>query len=262
MWIIFLTILSAVFNIANAQTKSKGIVHYGHMQSMGMGGPIGVDYNSILIFDNIQSTYIFAKDSLEGGSIRTSVTITNKDNRKIVVPKNTSKIGFVYNLNINNGILKSRDLGFKYTKEERPKINWLISNEHKKIGQFNCQKAEAKFRGREYSAWFTTEIPLPYGPWKLNGLPGLILEAYDTDKEVYFYFKSVKYPNEEIGSIIALKPEIENKEWITFPEYKLFLINSYNRAIQNTRMVIEQANIYTLEDKRNMKDSYIEVFQD
>jgi len=49
-----------------------------------------------------------------------------------------------------------------------------------------CQKAEGDFRGRHYIAWFSNKILIPDGPWKLCGLPGLILEAYDEKKTVYF----------------------------------------------------------------------------
>ncbi|HNV81974.1 MAG TPA: GLPGLI family protein [Tenuifilaceae bacterium] len=71
-------------------------------------------------------------------------------------------------------------------------IQWRILDEQKQIGNFNCQKAEGKFRGREYTVWFSTDIPNQYGPWKLNGLPGLILEASDSKNEVHFYATEVQ----------------------------------------------------------------------
>ena len=51
---------------------------------------------------------------------------------------------------------------------------------------YTCQQATADFRGRRWTAWFATDIPISDGPWKLGGLPGLILEAYDEGQQHVF----------------------------------------------------------------------------
>lgn len=79
---------------------------------------------------------------------------------------------------------------FKFNEEKI--IQWDIFNEFKFIGGYKCLKATTFFRGRKYLVWFTEEIPIPSGPWKLNGLPGLILEAVDESNEVSFKLKSIK----------------------------------------------------------------------
>ncbi len=73
-------------------------------------------------------------------------------------------------------------------EEEFPLLNWNIQQETKIIGGYTCQKAETHFKGRDYTAWFTTDIPFQAGPWKLQGLPGLILEASDKKNEVVFKY--------------------------------------------------------------------------
>ena len=65
------------------------------------------------------------------------------------------------------------------------------------------QKAECDFRGRHYIAWFNPKIPIPDGPWKLRGLPGLIIEAYDEKKHVQFNFTSLTLPAEFTEKIEA-----------------------------------------------------------
>lgn len=75
-----------------------------------------------------------------------------------------------------------------------PKLNWKITSEAKKIGTFSCLKATTLFRGRNYEAWFTLDIPIPSGPWKLHGLPGLILEAKDLETQFKYIFKSIEIP--------------------------------------------------------------------
>lgn len=78
-----------------------------------------------------------------------------------------------------------------YAVEEKiPSIDWTITQETKQIQGMACQKATCRFRGRDYEAWFCSQIPYSNGPWKLGGLPGLILEASDSRKEVVFSFVS------------------------------------------------------------------------
>jgi GLPGLI family protein len=73
-------------------------------------------------------------------------------------------------------------------EENIPSINWAITQEVKEILGLQCQKAIGDFKGRTYEAWFCNSLPYSNGPWKLGGLPGLIIEASDTKKEVIFQF--------------------------------------------------------------------------
>jgi len=71
-------------------------------------------------------------------------------------------------------------------EEDIPSINWEIGEETKEIEGYTCQIAETDFRGRHWTAWFSFEVPVSEGPWKLSGLPGLIMEAYDQDEDYMF----------------------------------------------------------------------------
>lgn len=54
---------------------------------------------------------------------------------------------------------------------------WELVDSVKNILGYECQMAKTNFHGRGWRAWFTPEVPVQDGPWKLTGLPGLILEA-------------------------------------------------------------------------------------
>jgi len=73
-----------------------------------------------------------------------------------------------------------------------PVIDWQITGDTTTLGTLHCQKARGHFRGRDYIAWFCPDLPLHVGPWELNGLPGVIVEAYDEKKEIQFLFDGVE----------------------------------------------------------------------
>lgn len=65
-----------------------------------------------------------------------------------------------------------------------PSLEWRFSDEDTdSIMGYDCRKATVEFAGRSYTAWFTPEIPLPFGPYKFGGLPGLILKLEDAERQ-------------------------------------------------------------------------------
>lgn len=90
--------------------------------------------------------------------------------------------------------------------------SWKIVNETKKIDNYLCQKAIGTCKGRTYIVWFCSDIPFPFGPWKLGGLPGLIMEAEDNRKQIVFKFKKIEYPLQIAAFIEPTKDFILTKE--------------------------------------------------
>jgi GLPGLI family protein len=79
-------------------------------------------------------------------------------------------------------------INYYLVEEPLAVIDWKIQRDTLSLHGLHCQKAIAHFKGRDYEAWFCPDIPFRNGPWKLCGLPGLIIEAEDTKKEVIFKF--------------------------------------------------------------------------
>lgn len=83
-------------------------------------------------------------------------------------------------------------------------IQWQLTDSVKNILGYECRKASALYHGRNWTAWFSTEIPIQEGPWKLHGLPGLILEA-EADGGVYaFKATAVGLTDEAIPPIFGI----------------------------------------------------------
>lgn len=72
-----------------------------------------------------------------------------------------------------------------------PVMDWRIKGDTANLGGLHCQKATTHFKGRDYTAWFCPDVVVRVGPWKLNGLPGVIIEAHDSRNEVRFIFDGI-----------------------------------------------------------------------
>ncbi|MGM0636226.1 MAG: GLPGLI family protein [Bacteroidota bacterium] len=103
-------------------------------------------------------------------------------------------------------------------------VEWQITQESKKIDDFTVYKAtgiykkgnlKAGYKKMTATAWFCPEIPLPYGPLKFGGLPGLIIElsfenvTYGLEKIV---FKSVEIPEVDMDNTVSAKDDEEKMQ--------------------------------------------------
>jgi len=86
-----------------------------------------------------------------------------------------------------------------------PVITWHVTASTANFAELHCQKATCHFKGRDYTAWFCPDLPVHTGPWKLNGLPGVIVEAYDAKKEVVFKFDKVE------KAVLGTRKPIKNR---------------------------------------------------
>lgn len=77
---------------------------------------------------------------------------------------------------------------FRYT-EDMPELDWELTDSVTNVLGYECQGARCRFRGREWTVFYTEEIPLSDGPWKLHGLPGLIMKA--SDEKGHYSFECI-----------------------------------------------------------------------
>lgn len=80
--------------------------------------------------------------------------------------------------------------------EPEPDFRWNFSDAIDTVLGYLCHVSRVHFRGREWLAWFTYDIPLPYGPWKLGGLPGLIVKAESADSLFTYELIGIQRPKD------------------------------------------------------------------
>jgi len=90
--------------------------------------------------------------------------------------------------------------GTFYYTENKPDFNWKVDfSQTKEVAGYVCHAAKGAYAGRDYQAWFTTDLPISDGPWLFSGLPGLILEVSSLDEEFLYTCMSIQ---EDTGLIM------------------------------------------------------------
>lgn len=140
------------------------------------------NYDAKLTFSNFQSCFEYKL------SLKDTASVESQDengNYKISIPeKKAQKINFDFKTKKSSEIKYLKTVFIVQDGLAFP--DWFIFDEAKTINNHLCRKATTTYKGRDYEVWFTDEYPTMFGPWKLNGLPGLIIVAQDKRSEVFF----------------------------------------------------------------------------
>ncbi|EZH74215.1 hypothetical protein ATO12_15220 [Aquimarina atlantica] len=234
--LIFIVVFLIFNYTANSQKETIGIVKYQNIIHNENGVSFAVPYK--LYFNSVISSYreegvakrVNHEKSIEEEREEGRVASEHK-----VMKSSLPRAYYYTNNKTNELIFRESIVGKLYVvKDNIESIPWQLHNEHKKIGVYSCQKSTAKYRGREYTAWFTSEIPISHGPWKLRGLPGLILEI--TEETGKFEFRAIKInlqpdKNEVQGKLN--KPSIDKITDMT--TYIKALKNKFEETLANLR---------------------------
>ena len=95
-----------------------------------------------------------------------------------------------------------------YYEEPFSEIDWVINEDSTKtVLSYQCVMASTDYHGREWTVWFTPEIPLQDGPWKFCGLQGLVLEASEPSGQHRFSITGIESSSQTIYPIFSSEYE-------------------------------------------------------
>lgn len=137
------------------------------------------------------------------------------------------------------------DLG--YYSEPLSEQQWIVVEDSTAtILGYECILAESDYHGRHWRAWFTPEIPMSFGPWKLHGLPGLILKA-EADGGFSFIATGIENSDRLITPMYLKEDyaKVNRKDALKNAEY---YVNN-QEAIMNAQG--QSVKIYTLDENGN-----------
>lgn len=150
---------------------------------------------------------------------------------RVIKKKDKYNILFTY---ISNRIRYEEDLSIK----------WVLYKDTKVIGGIKCQMAATNKYGRRWIAYFSKDYSQQIGPYKFSGLPGLILELYDTRNDYHFTVSKIE--------------KIKRPFSFNLSNYKLFSKTNYKKAKYN--LEFEGAGFPPMDGE--MKKDYEEISAD
>lgn len=182
----------------------------------------------------------------------------NPVNGKVVIDlRKVPSVRFPSEVYFDNGkqtvykeLLKNQ---FVYTLED--KVIWQLDNETRKIGSYNCKKAEGKYKGRSYIAWYTNEIPINDGPYIFKGLPGLILEIFDTKGYTSFSMISIKKTEKPI---VPIKDAISTTYQAFCKARQNYLNDPAGAVSARTGIALKPANIESIKNRIRSNNNFID----
>lgn len=198
--IIIMSFLIIATTFAQKPDKLLIRVRYTQMKKNDMLANGKPRYENMMLFVGKNASLFTSYDKLaheisEDQKFRTRALTGNAPAVTIIDNKPTelmSKIDYFYFTKENILVTKEVIALQSYIIEEpAPKINWKITKDTASFSGINCTKAIANYENKNWIVWFAPGLPFQTGPWKLNSLPGLIVDAYDENKDLHYQFAGI-----------------------------------------------------------------------
>ncbi|MFA5848585.1 MAG: GLPGLI family protein [Bacteroidales bacterium] len=179
-------------------------------------------------------------------STKRSLLLSGLSNEDIFLRTKSLKRGsedkIFKNYESNSLMVISKILEQHYLYEEAmERQNWELLKDTAVIENYKCLKAKCRFRGREWIAWYTPDIPMIEGPWKLWGLPGLILKAEDAKGEFSFVCKGISLLVKKKAILLpveASKNKYIKTEGRTFMQIKRKSVEDLKNSLASQGMTV------------------------
>lgn len=117
-------------------------------------------------------------------------------------------------------------------------MKWRLQQTQKKILGFNCNAATTVFRGRYFTAYYCPTLPVPDGPFKFGGLPGLILEVVSDDFEHIYRAESIN--TFEPACLSQNFEKRKSESFIDFSDFGPLFIEEINAAVKKMKTQASQ----------------------
>lgn len=122
---------------------------------------------------------------------------------------------------------------------------WVLSDEQRKIGDYECHRADLNRGGRHWTAWYTNDLPYAGAPRDFHGLPGVVIELSDADGEVQWRFNSIVNHIEGDTLFIKYPDTFTDLPVAQFPKIlKLFANAGDNNYIKNSGVMDKRQGTY------------------
>lgn len=197
--ILFLFLLTIKSNAQNDVILLSYKVYYDYQKPLSRDVFMVLDNTKSLYIEKANSTTFLGKDKefIIRDHKEDERLLTDISNFVIKAEHKYEDKFLVQNLATNKLLETVQDpyFGNFISEETLTVIDWNLENEFKTINNVKCQKAIGIFRGLQWEIWFSTKYPIPFGPWKLFGAPGLIFEASTVDKKVSYLLEEIKSGN-------------------------------------------------------------------
>lgn len=248
---------SYLFGQENQSNQGKAV----YLVSLNYKSGVPRIYDGELVFDEHSSVFVYDKDTYEG-EVRDEKFDGERSVKVISKGRSTDDIGLVIFSDFTNDKTVERNFvqGRPFIVLDTLRtIDWTLLNDTKEIDGIKCQKATATVYGRDYEVWFSNTIPLPYGPWKLQGLPGLILEARSTDGEINFELKEIHPALIDRNEILPPSKGETIVGYINFYELQTKKADEFLKAAQARIAELQQSNALGSTASTRLKSSVLRI---